>query len=436
MMIGGEPVLIAGAGLGGLTAAVALGQMGVSVRVLEQAPRIAPIGYGIQLGPNVLQVLEPLGLAGSVLAQSLPINAIFMHDAYSGTEIIRIDCGDAMTKRFDYPYVVIHRGDLHGILLDACGKLDCVTIREGFNAVGYEQSGDGVIVRSDRGETATGCALVAADGVHSRFRSILHPQDEPQHSGFAAHRSLVSLDQLPAEFRNPEVALWGGSGFHIIHYPLVGDQFLNVVAVFRTSSYHSSDNAEDIYKEEVEKIYQKADPHVRLLLPHLDVSRRWPIVDRKPVRGWSDGRVLLIGDAAHGTLQSLAQGAGMAIEDAVMLANLMGKHDCDTSRVFPLFEKMRLHRTARVQLESRALWEMYHCGDINADVRNEVYQARTPTGYYDCLDWLWRAPSDLCQATREPSLITAKRRDADSRHTNDEVVGEPKKRSRGEEVLR
>ena len=386
-----KPVVIAGGGLGGMAAALALGRRSIPCIVLEQAATLGAIGYGIQLGPNVFWALNDLGVGADVLARSHLPPAILALDARDGSEFVRIPAGAGFRARFTHPYAVIHRVDLHEIFVAACRETAGIELRTGVSVEAATQDVDGVAVHTNNGAIEAR-VLVAADGIHSRFRRQVAPGEaEPRPSGYVAHRTLVPRAALPPHLFHPEVILWGGHGFHIVAYPLRSGTLYNVVAVFRTGTFPDRMEA-GRYQAEVRHTYRDAHPDMKALLRLMDLERRWPISDQAPTRHWAQGRIALLGDAAHATLQSLAQGAGMAIEDAVCLANCLAA-DPSAERALTRYARLRLTRTARVQLESRALWEMYHCGGIAADVRRDTFARRPPSEYYDCLAWLYDNPA-------------------------------------------
>ena len=383
-------VVVAGGGIGGLAAALALGRAGFRCTVLEQAEVIGAIGYGIQLGPNVFWALQRLGLDEAVLAKAHRPSAILALDAKDGSEIIRIPTDDGFKQRFTFPYVVIHRADLHEILIDACRNQPLVELRAGVAAESVVQADDHVEVASSGGRVRADL-FIAADGLNSRFRALVAPaDDDPQPTGFVAHRSIVPRSVLPSRLFRDEVILWAGDGYHIVAYPLRDGTLYNIVAVFRTASAAERKDA-DGYRQELRETYRDAHPDMLVLLDHLNTDRRWPIADRKLLRRLVANRVALLGDAAHATLQSLAQGAGMSIEDGVCIANCLAA-DGPTPAALHRYEALRRTRTARVQLESRLLWEVYHCGGVAADVRRETFVNRTPAQYYECLAWLYDNP--------------------------------------------
>lgn len=389
------PVIVVGGGLGGVATALALGQQGRTVRLLEQSDEIAPIGYGVQIGPNVLPALKRLGLHEQVLQTAYLPPELLLMDAYDGEPIFRIPLqGSAFRKRYPGPYIAIHRVDLHEILLRAARQLPTIDLNQAITVEGFTQDGHAVHVQAADGRTVTGSALVAADGLRSRLRARLHPSDIWRSTGYAAHRSIVPADRAPACMRaRAGVTMLTGADFHVIYYPLRGGSEINIVGVFQVPD--ELEPASPAYQDCIARSIAKAVPEVHEVIGVLNMTRRWSIADREPVRRWHEGRMTLLGDSAHATLQSLAQGAGMAIEDAVVLADLMARHPDDPAEAFSRFERSRFLRTTRVVLESRAMWPLYHCGGIEAEVRNAQWRERSTEDYYRCLDWLWKGVEEL-----------------------------------------
>lgn len=383
-----DSILVVGGGIGGLTTALAFAQRGYDVRVLEEAPEFGAIGYGIQLGPNVFHMFERLGLSGAVLRHSIVPRAVVMLDALDGAEVACIPTGDSFRRRFTHPYVVLHRIDLHHVLLDACKALPSVELMPSTAAASYEDLGEGVRVVTKDGRAFEGVALIGADGLGSAIRAQMVDEGAPRFIGYVAHRTIVPMERVPAGVRREDVVLWGGPGYHIVHYPLRHGTVFNIVAVFRTSTYAERGDLQG-HRAEIEKTYRDAHPAMKALLAMMEFERRWAISDRDPIRHWRRGRVVLLGDAAHPTLQSLAQGACMAIEDGVCLAELVHAAGGDFEAAFRQYESVRLLRTARVQLESRALWPFYHAEGIARDVRNETTAAWSENHMFECLAWLY-----------------------------------------------
>ncbi len=385
-------ILIAGGGVGGLATALALGLKGYSVRVMEQAPQFGAIGYGIQLGPNVFPFFDRLGLTEAVMEKSIVPGNVWMFDAMDGEPVTRVHIGPEFHKRYGHPYIVIHRVDLHEVLMAACRRVPNINLDENAQVKDYTDDGKRVRVSLADGRTVEGDLLIGADGLRSRVREIMLGTSEPELIGYVAHRTIVPIEQTPKGVPLHDVVLWGGPGFHIVNYPLRDKSIFNIVAVFQTDTFAQKGDIES-YRAELQRTYKDAHPAMREMIAMLDLERRWPIGDRAPKKGWSKGRVVLIGDAAHATLQSLAQGACMAVEDAVVLAQTIDICKGDYGAAFRTFENERLLRTARVQLESRYMWNiLYHTGGVEASVRNQAYRERTDQDVYKCLDWLYVAP--------------------------------------------
>jgi salicylate hydroxylase len=384
-----DPILIVGGGLGGLTTALALSRRGLSARVLEGAPEFGAIGYGIQFGPNVFHVFDRLGLMEPVLAIADAPAAVLMRDALDGKELVRIPTGASLRARFKYPYIIVHRIDLHNVLLDACRRSDAIELVSDAMVTGFEDHGDRIAVATTDGRAFSGPALVAADGVRSFFRQNLIGDGEPRASGYAALRTIIPMSELKVDVPRDSVVLWGGPGYHVIHYPLRHGREFNIVAVFRTAT-HAEKADIATYRAELEHIYRDAHPSMRALNAMMDLRWRRPVADRNPVRHWHKGRIVLIGDAAHAPLQSLAQGACMAIEDGLCLGELLFAANGDFTAAFRRFEALRLALTARVQLESRAIWDsLLHPEGVARDVRNATVADWDEAHIFHCLSWLY-----------------------------------------------
>jgi len=383
-----EPILIVGGGLGGLTAALALAQRGWAVQVLEGAPEFGAIGYGIQFGPNVFHALDRIGASAAVLEQADAPPVVLMLDAFTGREVTRVPTGPSFRARFKHPYIIIHRVDLHHVLLDACRRDPRITLESNAMVTRFAEEGDTVSVATEDGRMFRGAVLIGADGIRSRTRAQLLGDGDPLPNGFMGFRTIVPMAEVTADVRREVVALWGGPGFHIVHYPLRHGTLFNIVAVFRRTA-HSERGDVAAYRAELEHAYRDAHPTMKALLGMLDLARRQAVGDRDPVRQWHKGRVVLLGDAAHPTLQSLAQGACMAIEDGVCLADCMTAARGNHETAFRRYEQARVVRTARVTLESRHMWEVYHADGIARDVYWQALGERSEADVFQCLGWLY-----------------------------------------------
>ena len=383
-----SPILIVGGGLGGLTAALALAAHGKAVRVLEGAPAFGAIGYGIQFGPNVFHVFDRLALSEAVLEQADSPPVVLMIDALNGREVTRVPTGASLRERFKHPYIIIHRVDLHNVMLDACRRHPLITLEPDCMVSGFADRGETVTATTEDGRSFEGSVLIGADGVRSRTRAQLLADGDPLPNGFMAFRTIVPMADVTAEVRRDCVTLWGGPGFHIVHYPLRHGTLFNIVAVFRRSA-HSERGDIAAYRAELEEVYRDAHPAMKALLAMLDLGRRQAVGDRDPVRCWHRGRMVLLGDAAHPTLQSLAQGACMAIEDGLCLGECIAGAGDDYEAAFRRYERVRGLRTARVTLESRYLWDVYHADGIKREVYWQMLGERTEADTLQCLAWLY-----------------------------------------------
>jgi|SRR5579875_285406 len=393
-MVGGNgsaPFLVSGGGIGGLAAAYALARQGFPVRVFEQSPEFREVGAGIQLGPNVFRVLEKLGLKDAVLADAHRPPAQEMRDALTGKLITRIPLEDAFVRRFGQPYAVTHRADLHGAFLAACQGSNLITLETSRRVDGYEDHGDHVTVTLQDGERVSGRALIGCDGMWSRIRERVVGDGKPRVSGHIAYRAVLKRSEVPDELWRPDVVLWAGPRTHFVHYPLRRGELYNLVAVFHSDRYEEGWNAEGS-KEVMWEHFRMQVPQVLRLLERIETWRMWVLCDREPVKIWSKGAVTLLGDAAHPMLQYLAQGACMAIEDAVVLAEKAAAFPHDPARAFEAYQQERYLRTGRVQIMARVYGEFYHARGVVAELRDLMLSPRTPEQSYDGIAWLYGGP--------------------------------------------
>jgi 3-hydroxybenzoate 6-monooxygenase len=383
------PILIAGGGIGGLAAAYALALKGFPVRVLEQAPEFREIGAGIQLGPNVFRALEKLGLDDAVLADAHLPPAMEMRCALTGQRITRIPLDDPhFFARFRLPYAVTHRHDIHGVFLSACKGSNLVALETDRTVADFEQDGDGVTAMLQSGERLRGRALIGCDGMWSKVRERIVGDGKPLVSGHIAYRAVLKRDEVPPDLWQPDVILWAGPRTHFVHYPLRRGELYNLVAVFHSKRYVEGWN-EEADAQELWAHFDGQRPEVLRMLERIETWRMWVLCDREPVKEWSKGRVTLLGDAAHPMLQYLAQGACMATEDAVWLADAVSAQPQDLPAAFRAYVQRRYLRTARVQIMARVYGEFYHARGPAAELRNMMLGPRTPEESYDGISWLY-----------------------------------------------
>ncbi len=383
-----DRILIVGGGFGGLTAALSLGQRGIPVQVFEGAAEFGAIGYGIQFGPNIYHALDRLGISAEVRRVGDEPPFLLMRDALDGAEVMRVPTGESFRARFSHPYLIIHRIDLHNILLDACRRVEAIRLEPNTMVWRFDDRGDHVSITTEDGRSFEGAVLIGADGIGSRMRAQLFDDGDPPPNGYVAHRTIVPMEAVRADVPRDAVVLWGGPGFHVVHYPLRHGTLFNIVAVFRSDNQTQRGDVAG-YRAELQETYKSAHPEINGLIGMMDLERRFVIGDRDPIRHWHRGRVVLLGDAAHPTLQSLAQGAGMAIEDGLHLANLIDAKNRDYEAAFTQFAADRYLRTARVTLESRNIWEIFHADGIQREVQFKMLGERHEADVFQCLAWLY-----------------------------------------------
>ena len=382
------PFLISGGGIGGLVTAYALARKGFAVRVFEQATEFKELGAGIQLGPNIFAALEKIGLKDAVLADAAIPNAQEMRDAMTGDLITRVPLDKQFTTRFGQPYAVTHRTDIHAAYLTACRANKLIQLETNCTVTDYTQTNDGVVLQLENGDEIKGRALIGCDGMWSRIREKVVGDGKPRVSGHIAYRAVLNRADVPQDLWNPDVVLWAGPRTHFVHYPLRRGELYNLVAVFHSDRYVEGWNAE-ADPEELHARFKGQRPEVLRLLERIETWRMWVLCDREPVKNWSKGRVTLLGDAAHPMLQYLAQGACMATEDAVCLADCVAEKPDDLPAAFIDYQQKRYLRTGRVQLMARVYGEFYHARGVTAELRNMMLSGRTPEQSMEGVAWLY-----------------------------------------------
>jgi len=381
-------VIVAGGGIGGLAAALGLANKGCEIVVLEQADQFGEIGAGIQIGPNAFHALDYLGVGDGGRAKAVYIDRLIMMDGVTGDEICHIPVDQPFRDRFGNPYAVIHRADLHGVLLEACRAHPDVTLITKERVIGYDNTAAGASVRTEKGSVYNGDAVIGCDGVRSKIREQLTGGDPLLLSGHVAYRAVLTLDQMPEDLRWNAATLWAGPKCHMVHYPLQGWKTFNLVATFQTDVANVGIN-EPGNREEVLSRFGKIVPKARKLLEVPREWRRWVLGDREPIENWTDRRVTLLGDAAHPTHQYFAQGACMAMEDAVCLADSFEKSQGDFAGTFAAYQENRIVRAYRVVLGSRYLGRVYHAEGVERKIRNSVLGAKSADEFYSGLQWLY-----------------------------------------------
>jgi len=389
------PVLVAGGGIGGLAAALALSRQGLNVKVLEQAPEVGEIGAGIQLGPNAFAAFDALGVGEKARGRAVYTDEMVMHDALDETLVGRIPVGKAFRERFGNPYAVIHRADVHLSLLEGAQESGRIEFLTSTRVTRFEQDETGVTMIDAKGGTHRGLALIGADGVKSAIREQT-VGDPARVSGHVVYRAVVDKKNFPADLQWNAASIWVGPNCHLVHYPLRGGEQYNVVVTFQSRNKEEWSVTEGS-REEVQSYFEGICPKARQLI-ELPLSwKRWATADREPIAQWSFGRATLLGDAAHPMLQYLAQGACMALEDAVTVGEALRLHGNDFVPAFAHYERSRVARTSRAVLSAREMGRIYHAKDVERLVRNDLWKERTPERFYDAMEWLygWRVENCL-----------------------------------------
>src|SRR5690349_6545771 len=389
-----EAVIIAGGGIGGLAAALALARKGFKSVVLEQAPQFGEIGAGIQIAPNAWHALDALGVGQLVKKEAVFIERLLMFDGVSGEKVIDIPLDARFAKRFGNPYAVTHRADIHGSLLDGCKALpQLIELRTSSRVAGYEIEDLGVRVTLADGQALRGTALVGADGGKSVIRESIVGDPLPPATGHMCYRAVLNINDVPKDLRFAAATLWAAHNTQIVHYPLRGWKLFNLVATV-IGKHTSGGHNELATPEECLPFFAHYCEQPMKLMRTPKEFRRWMLLHRQPVDNWTRGRVTLLGDAAHFMLQYMAQGAAMAMEDAVCLGACADAASGNWEKAFLSYQDKRLVRASRVQVSANELVGMiFHVPDgLPRLIRNEIYRGRPAERHYDALEWVFGAP--------------------------------------------
>jgi salicylate hydroxylase len=389
-------IVIAGAGIGGLTAALALAQKGLRVIVLEKAERLEEAGAGLQLSPNASRVLIDLGLQPRLVASAITPDAISIMSAQSGGEIARLPLGDAATFRAGAPYWIVHRADLQSALLAEVNDNPAIELRLGWQFEDATPHAKGVAVGQRRGmsrQQETAQALIGADGVWSQVRHQLFPQTQPRFSGLIAWRGTIDARQLPRQLAPRRVQLWMGPNAHLVAYPISGGRKINVVAIlpgtWNRPGWSEPGNSNDI-KNQFSSRWPGAS---RMMIGAVDDWRRWALFTIGDGGVWNSGPMALLGDAAHAMLPFAAQGAGMAVEDAAVLAQCLAENRGDgipgIIASLQRYGGARQSRVARVQRHARQAGRIYHLTGPLAYARDLVIKASSTQRLLSRQDWIY-----------------------------------------------
>ncbi|MDD2926256.1 3-hydroxybenzoate 6-monooxygenase [Rhodoferax sp.] len=383
------PVLVAGGGIGGLATALALVRQGFKVQVFEQAPEIGEIGAGIQLGPNAFHAFDALGVGDKTRGRAVYTDYMVMHDAIDEYQIGKIETGEAFRQRFGNPYAVIHRVDIHKSLLEGAVETGCVEFFTStrIERIEQDETNKTVTAIDQNGNRWMGQALIGADGGKSVVRAQ-YVNDPPRVTGHVVYRAVIDKADFPEDLKWNAASLWVGPKCHLVHYPLRGGEQYNVVVTFH-SRLQEQWGVTDGSKDEVESYFQGICPRARQLIDLPKSWRRWATADKEPIARWVYGRATILGDAAHPTTQYMAQGACMALEDAVTLGEALRVCHNDWDKALPLYENNRVVRTARIVLSGREMGRLYHAVGVERLVRNSLWKNRSQERFYDAVAWLY-----------------------------------------------
>ncbi len=382
--------IIAGAGIGGLTMALALARHGHSVTMVEQSAEMGEVGAGLQLGPNACKVLAGLGLEATLAEVAFTPLAAEVRGCARGDLLLRNPLGAAALRRWGAPYFQVHRADLHAILLSAVRQRSEVELRLGEKVCGAQTSDVRASLELECGDRIVGDILVGCDGVRSRVRQALFGPEAPRFTGQVAWRGVVEAARLPKDLIPPVAAVWTGQGKHFVHYYLRGGALVNLVGVVERDWLVESWN-EPGDPAELQADFAGWPEPVRALCESVEQPFRWALYGRAPLRQWSLGRATLAGDACHPMLPFLAQGAAMAIEDAAVLATRLAAH-ADPVLALAAYERDRKPRTSRVQAWSARNARLFHLPEAGARAAfsaAKLVDRFTPGGAAARFDWLY-----------------------------------------------
>lgn len=382
-----EEVIVIGGGIGGLAAAYGIAKLGKRVTVLEQAQQFGEVGAGLQVGPNGLRALDELGVLEDVYKLAVfPRKHIFM-DALGGTELSAVEFGDKFKESFGYPYIVIHRSDLHHVLLEHCRTLPNITFLTNHKVTNVEEHADFVELTCANGETLRAEAVVGADGIHSAARKLF-TQAGPVPSKYVAYRFTVPMDEMTIDIDWDEKLTWIGPGIHLVQYPVRHKSVINQVAVFKSYRYNAeSDDWGSI--DELREMFKDCCPTIQESLKFVQEGFVSKLHDIESLDQWSTNRVTLLGDSAHAMLQYLAQGACQALEDAACLVDKL-RSTSSVAAAFKEYEEERIPRTAQVQRGARKWGEIKHAEDeVTRLLRDTIMLNRRPDDY-TYLEWLYK----------------------------------------------
>src|SRR3954465_9657954 len=373
-----QAFIVIGGGIGGLATALGIAETKQKVKVLEQAHEFGEVGAGIQLAANATNVLQRLGVMDKINKIAVFPKRLVLMDAISGEELSALDLGDVYKERYGAPYIVLHRSDLHHILVEACEENPYIELFTNQSIIKTVESEGSVTVTSANGDQHTGKAVVGADGIWSNVRKLFS-DDEAVCSQYVAYRGAIPIEDITTHGDMDDVYMWIGPDLHLVQYPVRKGELYNQVVVFKSSQYRPEIEKTDQWgtPEEMDQVFAGTCEAVQTGISYIQRQRRWPMYDRNPISNWTKGRITLTGDAAHPMLQYLAQGACQALEDASYLTDMIQKHDEDIETAFQKYQEERIPRTAYVQKNARLWGEIIHAvAPETILLRNTIMESR------------------------------------------------------------
>lgn len=382
-----DPIIISGGGIAGLAAAISLAQRGLPSIVLEQARQFEEVGAGLQLGPNGMRAIEALGVKEALMPKLVAPRAVSIRDGVTGRVLTEVPLGRNIVERFGQPYHVVHRADLLAALVETAQGLPLIRLETNRQVTGFSEDGRGIRVNLDTGRSETAPALIGADGIRSAVRKGLVGDDPIAFANCTLYRGLVARRKAPAAAQVDDVTLWLCPGGHVVHYPVSGGDKVNIVAAF-DNHWHEPGWGSHGSKRALVTAFGKVAPALAEVLDATDRWLKWAAADREPVTTWGKGRVTLIGDAAHPVLPFLAQGAAMALEDAVVLGRKI-EVNRDFALAFRQYEAERQPRTAMMRQQTRRVGKAYHAKGVVRAARNVILGLMTPERSYRQMQWIY-----------------------------------------------
>lgn len=381
-------ILITGGGIGGLCTAIALDQLGIRSHIFEQAEDFSEVGAGIQIGPNGMRILKHWGMTELLKNKGASPEAIQIFDGLTGHKLNRVPLGEVAQQRYGAPYKVFHRAELQIALLEKARSLPNIEITMGFRTKEFIEHDDDIAIHSISGEEQRGRLLVGTDGLWSSIRQQMYPGITPTFYGKSAWRAIISREEAPAPFNKLETGLWMAPNAHLVHYPVMGGDAINVVAVI-TEKFDKEGWTSPGPSDELLAHYANWNETPRDFLNNITGWQKWALFGLKHLPSWSNGRVTLLGDAAHPPIPFLAQGGVMAIEDAYILAKEIDLYGDDYAAAFREYENQRRSRAYHVMDTAHKLGKIYHMKGFMRHARNAVLTRKNPDKLLANYDWLY-----------------------------------------------